>query len=192
MNDRPTTTIRRLIILLHRDFGFFFSGLILVYCVSGLALNHVDDWNPDFVIQRIKIEIPDKYTKGDLSQAEVVELSRMVGETDYKLYDSPSPRQLKIYYDNASLLIDLPRRTGIYEKITRRPVFYQTNILHRNNLKGWKWASDFLAVMLIVINLTGLLILKGDKGLSGRGKWLVLAGMVPPLGAWILYELLQR
>ncbi|MEZ4901681.1 MAG: hypothetical protein R2822_07950 [Spirosomataceae bacterium] len=33
--------------------------------------------------------------------------------------------------------------------------------------------------MLIVITLTGLFILKGKHGLSGRGKWLIVAGFAP-------------
>jgi hypothetical protein len=40
--------------------------------------------------------------------------------------------------------------------------------------------------MLIVINITGLFILKGKHGIGRRGKWLILAGFMPPLIAIII------
>jgi hypothetical protein len=33
---------------LHRDFGFFAVGLTLIYASSGLALNHIGDWDPSY------------------------------------------------------------------------------------------------------------------------------------------------
>lgn len=34
---------------LHRDAGFLAVGLTFVYAISGIALNHIDDWDPSFV-----------------------------------------------------------------------------------------------------------------------------------------------
>lgn len=192
MKAQTSKKVRRLIKVLHRDFGFFFSGLIIIYCLSGLALNHIDDWNPDFVIEKKRIEIPQVLMNQEISRDQVIEFGKTVGEVTYKLYDFPTPGQVKIYYDNASLLIDLTSRAGIYEKVQRRPVFYQSNILHRNSLKGWKWAADVFAVMLIAISTMGLFVLRGKNGISGRGKWLIIAGMLPPVMAWTIYELVQK
>ena len=47
--------------------------------------------------------------------------------------------------------LNLETKQGVYERISKRHLFYQT-------------------VMLIVINITGLFILKGKHGLNGRGK----------------------
>lgn len=30
----------------HRELSFFFSGMLLIYAVSGLVMNHRDDVNP--------------------------------------------------------------------------------------------------------------------------------------------------
>ena len=48
------------IVALHRDMGYFFTGALLLYAVSGLAVNHVDDWNPSFVIERraVTLDLP--------------------------------------------------------------------------------------------------------------------------------------
>ena len=32
----------------HRDLGYLAVGLTLVYALSGLAVNHVSDWDPSF------------------------------------------------------------------------------------------------------------------------------------------------
>jgi hypothetical protein len=34
---------------LHRDAGYLVVGLTVVYAVSGLAVNHIDDWNANYV-----------------------------------------------------------------------------------------------------------------------------------------------
>jgi uncharacterized membrane protein YhdT len=50
--------------------------------------------------------------------------------------------------------------------------------------------ADTYAVLLLVMAVTGLFVLKGRKGLAGRGKWFVLAGLVVPL-AFILLRYLD-
>jgi uncharacterized protein len=88
--------------------------------------------------------------------------------------------------------LDLTAKTGVYERARRRPFIYQTNVLHRNSLKGWKWASDVFGVLLIVLPVSGWFMLKGKTGVIGRGKWFIAAGMVPPVAAIIIFELVQR
>lgn len=172
----------------HRDLGYFFSGLIIIYCLSGLALNHVDAWNPSFIIYKQAVSITGNYTAATITPAQIQTFNTMVGEAEHKVYDAPTPDQLKLYYDNASLHLNFTTGEGLYEKISRRPVFYQANVLHTNSLKGWKWVSDVFAVMLIVISVSGIFILKGKKGFSGRGKWLLLAGFVPPVVAIVISQ----
>lgn len=181
--------IRKLNNVLHRDLGYFFSVLIIVYSLSGLALNHVNDWNPDFVIQKDTLNIPTHYGYENINDTNITRLSKMVGQESFKLYDSPTNDQVKIYYEDASFHIDFSRHLGFYESVTKRLVFYEVNVLHRNSLKGWKWFSDVFAVMLIIINITGIFVLKGKKGLGGRGKWFIAAGLVPPVIAIIIFSI---
>lgn len=181
--------IRRLNIALHRDLGYFFSSLIIGYCISGLALNHINDWNPDFIITKKEMTIPASYTKEQVNIDIINSFGALAGEDHYKVFDFPTGNQVKIYYDNASLHVNLSTKKAMYERVSRRPLFYQVNVLHRNSLKGWKWAADIFAFMLIAINFTGLFILKGKYGIAGRGKWLIAVGLVPPLIAILLQAL---
>ena len=43
---------RRLNNLLHRDIGYVAVGLTLAYAISGLAVNHKADWNPNYRIEK--------------------------------------------------------------------------------------------------------------------------------------------
>lgn len=184
--------LRRLNSDLHRDIGYFLSGLIFVYCLSGIALNHVNDWNPDFVIHKRNVTLTKAYTKEEINDDRIAELSALVDEGKPKVHDFPTADHVKIYYDNATLLVNLPAKTAAYEKVTRRPLFYQTNVLHRNSLKGWKWASDVFALLLVFITVSGWFMLKGKNGVTGRGKWFIAAGVVPPIVAIVLFQYLQK
>lgn len=191
MKKAVKTKIRRLNVATHRDLGYFFSSLIVVYCLSGIALNHVNDWNPDFIIEKKEVRIEGSYLAAALTPAEINNFGKLVGEEKYKVYDSPTSDQVKIYYDNASFHINFTSRTGIYESVKRRPVFYHSNLFHRNSIKGWKWAADVFAVLLVVISITGLFVLKGKHGIGGRGKWLIAAGIIPPVLALVLSSFLS-
>ncbi len=179
-------TIRKLNIALHRDLGYFFSGLIIIYCLSGIALNHIEDWNPDFIIDKKTIHFTGDYDPQTLTDEALAPFHKMVGEGRHKVYDIPTSDQVKLYYKDATLHLNFSTQTGLYEKIARRPVFYQANVLHKNSLKGWRWASDIFAIMLVAITISGLFVLKGKKGFSMRGKWLFLAGILPPVIAIIV------
>lgn len=175
---------------LHRDLGYLFLGLIIVYCVSGIALNHVDDWNPDFIIEKKKLQISRPPGNAKPGEEQIREWGKLVGELSYKTYDYPTNDQLKIYYDNASLHIDLAGGTAHYEKLRKRHVFYQVNVLHRNSLKQWKWISDIFGAALVIIALTGLMIPQGKKGPLRSGKWYILAGFaIPAMGIFLFYIL---
>ncbi|HNR18053.1 MAG TPA: PepSY-associated TM helix domain-containing protein [Chitinophagaceae bacterium] len=175
----------------HRDLGYFFSSLIIIYSISGLALNHVNDWNPDFIIHKETVTLPKTYSRSEVDNKLVAEFGKLVKEESFKLYDFPTNNQVKIYYDNATLHINLDNKTGEYEKLTKRHIFYESNVLHRNSLKGWKWISDIFAIMLIIISVTGLYILKGKYGFRRRGLWIMLAGLLLPVAAIILFYYLS-
>ncbi|MBV7440186.1 PepSY-associated TM helix domain-containing protein [Weeksellaceae bacterium TAE3-ERU29] len=173
----------------HRDLGYFFSGLIIIYCLSGLAFNHMDDWDPDFILNKEDIKVEKKLSKKHFTETDAEYLSELCGEDSYKLYDFPTNNQVKIYFKNASFHVNLDKGEGVYESIQRRPIFYESNILHRNNVKGWRWVSDIFAVGLIIVTITGLFIASGKYSFKRRGKIYFLAGFLPPLIAIIIYYL---
>ena len=79
------------------------------------------------------------------------------------------------------MVIDLGTGKGILEKIRRRPLFYEVNFLHYNPGKLWTWFSDIFSGALVLLAITGLFILRGKNGITGRGAWLTIAGLIVPI-----------
>lgn len=179
MNSR----IRKIIIDWHRDIGYFISILIIIYCISGIALNHIDDFNPDFIIERDTILIPSKINLQNFNDNTITEISNLIHQDKAKVWDKPTSDQIKLYYNNATLHIYTDKKKAVYECLTKRPIIYHSNLFHRNSIKGWKWISDIFGILLLIVTITGLFMLKpkNKHSLSHKGKWYVLAGTLLPL-----------
>ena len=67
-----------------------------MYCISGLALNHINEWNPDFIIEKKMIRVKDSYNAHTLSKEKIEEYAALVGETKFKLFDFPTTNQVKV------------------------------------------------------------------------------------------------
>ncbi|RZL30371.1 MAG: hypothetical protein EOP00_36540 [Pedobacter sp.] len=48
---------RKANILIHRYLSYYFFGLTAVYAISGFAVNHIEDWNPNYIINKKSVEI---------------------------------------------------------------------------------------------------------------------------------------
>ncbi len=168
--------------VLHRDFGYFFVATSIIYGLSGIALNHLNDWNPSYVVNTRTIRVNDLPPKENITRNYVFTLLDRLGEkNNYKKYYFPKNNRLKIFLDGGSVVIDLDSGEGIIEKLRRRKVFHDMNYLHYNPGTWWTWFSDIYAGALILLSITGLFILRGKNGIKGRGAWLALAGLIIPL-----------
>lgn len=181
---------RKLNRILHRDLGYFFFGMTIVYALSGIALNHIDDWNPSYQIESEEISIESLPSDASaIDRAYAMKVAGRFGEKDnFKNYYFPEPNSLKIFIEDGSITINLDNGTGRLEKTSRRPVFYQVNYLHYNPGKWWTWFADIYAGGLIVIAVTGLFILRGKKGIKGRGAWLTAVGILIPIFFLLLLQ----
>ena len=169
--------------IIHRDFGYLFFGLTVVYSVSGIALNHLDDWNPNYIVVRkdLQIDHPELIRK-DIGKAEVKEMLEPTGEAGaYKNHYFPEENQMKIFLKGGSVVIDLETGEGILERVSRRPFFKEMNYLHYNPDLLWTWISDVFAGALIILAITGLFLVRGAKGITGRGAWMTILGILIPI-----------
>jgi len=189
MSPALRSSARRFNRALHRDVGYVLTAFVISYCLSGLALNHKDEWNPDFVIHKREIALDRVYRDTEVDEQLARALGSRVGEDAHRIIDVPTQGQAKIYYDNASIHLYLDEKRGVYERVSRRPLFYDANVLHRNSLKAWRWLSDLFSILLILVNVTGLFVLRGKRGLGARGKWLVAAGALPPIAALLAFRM---
>lgn len=167
--------------ILHRDVGYFCVALTLVYVVSGIAVNHIDDWNPNYVIAREErrfepIPVTDRETM-------VRALVERLGLTEApKGAFRPDPGTVELYYDGWSVVADAPAGIAKVERMRRRFALFEANELHLNRPKGlWTWLADGYAVLLGFLAVSGIFMLRGRSGLFGRGKWFLLAGLALPV-----------
>ena len=179
--------IRRLLRVLHRDFGYFIVGMTIVYALSGIYLNHRHDFNPDY-----KIFITDFQTdirSADISEDVVVqELDELDRSVEFKKHYITNDGFIKIFIENGEAIINPETGEGRMQYLQRRPVIFEMNKLHRATIGTvWKWVSDFMGVVLIFVAVSGLFILKGKRGFTRWGWWLTIGGIVVPLLFAILY-----
>ena len=173
--------VRKLIIATHRDIGYFCAGLTIIYAVSGVAVNHIDDWNPNYVIKREVVEVG-VLPFGEPAELGAEVLSRMGIDEQPRSVVRMSREQLKIFLEQRTLVVSLPGGRVVDEHARRRFAFFEVNYLHLNHGKGfWTWFADVYAIGLLILACTGIFIIQGKKGLGGRGRWLLIAGLAVPL-----------
>ena len=174
--------------ILHRDIGYLCVGMILVYGLSGIALNHLVDWNPSYEVTHRDVAWGGAIPPGDVARDDVLDFLDRYGERDaYKKHYRPAPDRLKVFVKGGSVILDANTGEGVLEKLRRRPVFFEVNYLHYNPQRLWTWFSDLFCVALILLGITGLFVLKGKKGITGRGWWLTLIGIALPIAFLFAY-----
>lgn len=171
---------------IHRDFGYFFLGMTIIYGLSGIALNHLKDWNSNYQIIQQEISItPLSYTPG---KEEILNILDEYDEKEnYKNHYFPNQNIIKIFIEDGTVVINLSTGEGMLEKTKRRPLFREVNYLHYNPIIYWTWYSDIFSGALILLGITGILIPRGTKSISKRGAWLTLLGIAIPLVYLFVY-----
>lgn len=181
--------LRKLIRVLHRDLGYLFFGMSILYAISGIALNHIRDFNPNYNIHRYQVTVPAPIDPGEVNK-EWIEavLADLEVEEAYKQSYFPEPGVLKVFLKNGNMELDLNTGSGLLETIRRRPILFQVNFLHYNPGKWWKWFSDIFCAAWIIISITGLFIIKSGKhSIKRRGALWTLAGIILPIIFLLLY-----
>ena len=176
--------------VIHRDLSFFFSGLVVIYAISGLVLNHKKDFNSDYVIKQHHITVSGSFpmAEAQIDKDIVLQWLQPLDEAkNYTRYYFPSEGQIKVFIKGgSSLVVDMQTGTALYESFKKRHVISAFNRLHYNPNRWWTAFSDIFVISLLVITLSGCILVKGPKGLWGRGGILLLAGILVPL-AFILW-----
>lgn len=175
--------------LLHRDMGYFAVALTLAYGLSGVAVNHLDDWNPNYRFSTRALDLgPLPGTPQQREDQVVAKLDLDLNHVRGHLQDTA--RIFRVYLrDGEEVSVDVVTGRGEHKTLARRPVLFEVNALHLNQLKGaWTYVADAFAIALMLLAITGMTMLKGDQGFWGRGKWFVGAGLSVPVG-FVIYAM---
>jgi len=178
-----SSSVRKWIRILHRDIGYLATGLTVIYAISGVAVNHISDWNPNYSISNIESKInpvPDSLVE---NASTIPTILKSINETG-KVKNSfrPDPETLKIFVEGNTVTVNVKTGSVKQEKVTSRAVIRETNFLHLNTpKKAWTYVADVFAVALAFLAISGLFMIKGKNGITRRGAWLTSAGILLPL-----------
>ena len=167
---------------LHRDIGYFCIGMTLIFSISGIAVNHIDDWNPNYKVQqqsfilqelneyRESVQLP-QYLLQELNVSSKVRADFWESDSRYKLFLT----------DDSNIFVNFNKEQVTLETIRPRTLLKSFNQLHLNELKeGWTYFSDLFALMLIFLSISALFMIKGRNGVLGKRGWIVVAGFISP------------
>jgi hypothetical protein len=170
---------------LHRDVGYLLVGLTFVYAASGLAVNHIEDWDPNYTQWERTVALAAPLPEDEQAAAQAVLDQLEIDEMpiDVFLYE----QELEIQLASRSLFVDGNAMTILDRGQKPRPLLRLANWLHLNRGKqAWTVVADAYAVLLLFLACSGMLMLPGKKGIAGRGWILVLIGAAVPIGYVVL------
>ncbi|MFZ5897410.1 MAG: PepSY-associated TM helix domain-containing protein [Myxococcota bacterium] len=187
-STRKRFNLRPWLRALHRDIGYLAVGFTFIYALSGLAVNHIADWDPNFrqVARVHQLGVPLAGDDAPVSKRVLDALS--IHESPRELYRASDAR-LEIVLKDRTLHVDTQR--GIVEEEGQEPRFFlrAANFLHLNRgKKAWTLVADTYAVFLLFLASSGLFMIPGKKGILGRGALLAGLGALIPA----LYVLLAK
>lgn len=165
---------------LHRDCGYLAVGFTLIYAISGLAVNHVKDWDPNFTssrtVHQAPLPLPEDAAAASRTVLDALKLKGPIREA--KRF---GPDQLDIRLDHAIMHVDPTTGRVVMESQKPRPFLRLANWLHLNRGKAaWTLVADAYAIGLLFLALSGMFMLPGKNGMRGRGGIFVALGVAVP------------
>jgi hypothetical protein len=156
-------------------------GLTVIYAISGIAVNHMHHWNPNYRFERVEERL-EPIPAGDRSTMVALAVERL-GLPGMPVESfRPNPEILQLFYDGWSVDVDVVAGVAQVERPRDRIILRDSNFLHLNHPKGsWTYVADVYALLLLFLAVSGMFVLKGRTGLTGRGKWFILAGLLVPV-----------
>lgn len=186
---------RRRLRALHRDIGYLAVGLTVIYAVSGIAVNHIKDWDPNFTQVRRSWQLePSSAPPAPLSQdpaaaeaAARIVLSKINRTADSLDVYAVDDTHLDLTLADSTIYVDLTSGEVTEEGQKDRFFLRLANWLHLNRgKKAWTYVADFYAGSLLLLAASGLFMIPGRKGLLGRGGLLVGLGVAIPIAFVLL------
>lgn len=175
--------VRKILRAVHRDIGYLAVGLTVVYALSGIAVNHIQDWEPNQTTLTGTRSLsappgsPDAVVADQAAKRVLGPNANPDADTIYRDGDL-----LEFQSQDTRFFVDLSQSQIRWERDEDRFFFKAANWLHLNRgKKAWTFIADTYAVALLFLALSGLWMIPGKRGFWGRGIILVLLGAAVPV-----------
>jgi hypothetical protein len=183
---RRVPALRGVVRTLHRDAGYLAVGLTFVYAASGIAVNHLKDWDPNFTHVEREHKVPAPLPAGDEAAAAAVVSALRITEEPREVYRSGN--DLELLFDKRTLHANVESGVVVDESDEPRFLLRAANWLHLNRgKKAWTLVADAYAAGLLFLAASGMVMIPGRKGFLGRGAVMVGLGAAIP----VLYVVLS-
>jgi hypothetical protein len=171
---------------IHRDAGYFGVGLTVVYALSGLAVNHIADWDPSFRQISVTHRLPAPLPSAADAAGQRVLAALAIHETPSEVY-AAGEDAVDVVLEHRTLHVTPSTGKVLEEGQSPRWFLRAANWLHLNRgKKAWTIVADTYAVILLYLAISGLFMIPGRKGLLGRGAVIAALGAAVPIGYVVL------
>jgi len=172
---------------IHRDAGYFGVGLTLVYALSGLAVNHIADWDPSFRQIAATHQLPGPLPSDADAAGKRVLSALAIAEQPSEVY-AAGEDAIDVVLSHRTLHVTPSTGKVVEEGQSPRWFLRAANWLHLNRgKKAWTYVADTYAVILLYLAISGLFMIPGRKGLLGRGALLAALGAAVPI-AYVVWS----
>ncbi|MBQ4834053.1 PepSY-associated TM helix domain-containing protein [Pseudoalteromonas sp. MMG010] len=176
--------------------------LLILFCISGIVLNHVDWLKNDKNNADNTLAIPNSLLiKANKQRDTLPTLYPEIEAFITQQYSLSNPKSIEWEKEDSLVMLDYPLPAG-YAYIEfdfnagELLVEYQTGgilsimgDLHKGRYTGevWSWVIDISAVFIIIFSLTGMIILFQNRKKRLTGIGLTLLGVVTPLVIYLCW-----
>lgn len=176
--------------------------LLILFCVSGIVLNHVDWLKNDKSNGQVTSTIPaELVTKAN---AQLNTLPSLYPEIEAYLatqYSLTKVKSIEWEKEDALVMLDYSLPAGFaYAELDfttgELNLDYQTGgflsligDLHKGRYTGevWSWVIDISAVLMIIFAITGMIILFQNRKKRLAGIWITVLGIATPLVIYLCW-----
>ena len=176
--------------------------LLILFCVSGIVLNHVDWLKNDKSNGHVTATIPaELVTKAN---AQLNTLPSLYPEIEAYLatqYSLTKVKSIEWEKEDALVMLDYPLPAGFaYAELDfttgELNLDYQTGgflsligDLHKGRYTGevWSWVIDISAVLMIIFAITGMIILFQNRKKRLAGIWITVLGITTPMVIYLCW-----
>jgi hypothetical protein len=180
---------RRAFRAVQRDTGYVVAALTIAYAVSGIAVNHIEDWNPNYAFSERPVDVGPLPDESPAAMQDHVGRVLELDPRQVRGHFMENNNEFRVFLpDGQEIRLDRRDGRGSFKHLSSRAVLYELNAMHLNTVKGlWTWIADLFALSLLALVITGILMVKGPRGILGRGKWFIAAGLaIPAVFVWYM------
>jgi len=166
--------------ILHRDIAYFYVGLIIAFSISGIALNHRQDFDSqEYIVNTVDIQLNLPSELSTITEKYLKNETKSFTDNEFRGFRLTED-VVRIYFEDAYAHINLQTGKGEIEYVETIPVLGQMTILHKTSNIWWIWFSDIFGLAMLAIAITGMFISNGNNSFKKRGWKLAIIGLVFP------------